>query len=150
MTEFYFTKLKFLKDKKFRFWSKKNKELFFSYTTINEGVEAYKREHKSYLYNKLNVYFTWQLLLKYLPLAITPFIIFLFGIEMYFTAKVLFAIFVLSLLSKWVLNNFANKFYTKYKFTTWLINNIENYEDEREIAKELIEKYENKKTIFNL
>jgi hypothetical protein len=149
MTEIHFNKFKIIKDKKYRFWTKKNKELFFAYITVNEGVEAYKKEHKEYLFNKLNVYFSWQLFLKYLPLGLSPFIIFCFGMELYLSSQILMAIFFLSIIGNGIVSLFAQKFYKKYSFTCYLIDNIEDYSNERKLSNEVIEEYENKKPILN-
>jgi len=142
MSEIHFKRFVLIKDKKYRFGSKRKKELFFAYITVNEGVEALKKEHRNYLYNKLNVYFSWQLLLKYLPLAITPFLFYFFGLEKFTTAWILSGLFTCSLLSLLILKYFRNKFYTKFVFTNELIDRIEDYEQEKQLSREMIEKYE--------
>jgi len=139
--EIHFTKFKLIKDKKYRFGSKKQKELYFAYLTLNKGVEEYKREHKEYLFNKLNVYFSWSLLLKYLPLGMIPFMLYFMGVGYILVSQILFGIFLTSLIALLIVNFFSNKFYKKYSFTNYLIDQIDDYEKERQLSQEVIDEF---------
>ena len=143
--EIHFTKFKLIKDKKYRFKSKKQKELYFAYLTLNKGVDDYKREHKDFLFNKLNVYFSWSLLLKYLPLGMIPFMLYFMGVGYILVSQILFSIFLTSLVALPIVNFFSKKFYKKYSFTKFLIDQIDDYENERQLSQEVINDYKIKK-----
>jgi hypothetical protein len=149
MSLIYFEKFKLLKEKKYRFSGKKEKNLYFAYLTINQGLYAYRDAHIDYLDDKLTVYFSWFTLFKYLPIPFIAIGLFFLGRGLSDMSVITFGFSFLIVLASLIVRLFLEKFYTKYKFTkAFLAGEFLDETSEKQSAREVIEEFENRKPWF--
>lgn len=133
-TEVIFNEFK-LAMSNYRFNTKKNRDKYFN-KLILKNVYHYKDVYEAYLYEKLNVYFSWLTLLKILALVLASVAVLMYVTQLTIPSYVTLGISAVLIFSTAMFCTFINSFYRSMNFILTILDDEENLKELIKIAED--------------
>lgn len=110
-----FTEFKLIKSK-YRFFSKRKRNNYFNKLLLQSG-ELYKQRFKEYLFEKLNVFFSWYLTMKYSGIGVALLSLLLIASGLKLASLITFGISILFVLNSLLIHKLTDNFYESINLT---------------------------------